>query len=299
MSIHYNAFISYKHHPIDIKVAQDVQKQIEHYRIPKYIQKKTGIKKFRHVFRDITELSGSADLPADIEEAIKQSDYLIVVCSKRTSESPWVTREIEMFLTCHDRKHILTVLVDGEPREVIPDILLKEQINIVGSDGTIFTEERDLEPLSCDYRKGFRIARNQEIPRLAARFLNCDYNELFSLDRIPSVLRKSDTFIVPAWHPAAVEKIVKQREFLMLGLAEKLRKVFSQSDALKNEDLTDFIKELHSLTKYPRVLDVMVSGNGKLLECSQSYGNISVYSNRDSNDEQIVRMRDVVKKEMI
>ena len=127
----------------------------------------------------------------------------------------------------------------------------------------------------------------------------CDYNELFSLDRIPSVLRKSDTFIVPAWHPAAVEKIVKQREFLMLGLAEKLRKVFSQSDALKNEDLTDFIKELHSLTKYPRVLDVMVSGNGKLLECSQSYGNISVYSNRDSNDEQIVRMRDVVKKEMI
>ena len=60
----------------------------------------------------------------------------------------------------------------------------------------------------------------------------CDYNELFSLDRIPSVLRKSDTFIVPAWHPAAVEKIVKQREFLMLGLAEKLRKVFSQSDAL-------------------------------------------------------------------
>ena len=175
----YEAFISYKHHPIDMKVAQDVQKQIEHYRIPKYIQKKTGIKKFRHVFRDITELSGSADLPADIEEAIKQSDYLIVVCSKRTSESPWVTREIEMFLTCHDRKHILTVLVDGEPREVIPDILLKEQINIVGSDGTIFTEERDLEPLSCDYRKGFRIARNQEIPRLAARFLNCDYNELY------------------------------------------------------------------------------------------------------------------------
>ena len=175
----YEAFISYKHHPVDMKVAQDVQKQIEHYRIPKYIQKKSGIRKFRRVFRDVTELSGTADLPADIEEAIKHSDYLIVVCSKRTFESPWVIREIEMFLTCHKKSHVLTVLVDGEPREVIPEILLKEQIEIVEHDGSVRTEVRALEPLSCDYRKGFRIARNQEIPRLAARFLGCDYNELY------------------------------------------------------------------------------------------------------------------------
>ncbi len=98
----YEAFISYKHNPIDTKVAIDVQKRIEHYRIPKDIQKKTGIQKFRRVFRDTSELSGTADLPADIENAIKQSDYLIVICSQRTHESPWVPREIEMFLACHD-----------------------------------------------------------------------------------------------------------------------------------------------------------------------------------------------------
>lgn len=178
----YEAFISYKHNPIDTKVAKDVQKRIEHYRIPKDIQKKTGIQKFRRVFRDTSELSGTADLPADIENAIKQSDYLIVICSQRTHESPWVVREIEMFLACHDMSHVLTVLVDGEPFEVIPKELLKETRKVVSPDGTVYTEERSLEPLSCDYRKKFRGARNQEILRLISRFLGCDYDELFKRD---------------------------------------------------------------------------------------------------------------------
>lgn len=178
----YEAFISYKHNPIDTKVAKDVQKRIEHYRIPKDIQKKTGIQKFRRVFRDTSELSGTADLPADIENAIKRSDYLIVICSQRTHESPWVVREIEMFLTCHDISRVLTVLVDGEPTDVIPKRLLKETRKVLVPDGTVHIEERLLEPLSCDYRKKFRGAKNQEILRLISRFLGCDYDELFKRD---------------------------------------------------------------------------------------------------------------------
>ena len=52
MSLHYNAFISYKHAPLDNKVAAEIEKQLERYHIPKKIQKKTGIKKIERIFRD-------------------------------------------------------------------------------------------------------------------------------------------------------------------------------------------------------------------------------------------------------
>ena len=83
----YEAFISYKHNSIDDKVATDVQKCIEHYTIPKELQKKTGIRRFRKVFRDTTELSVTEDLSSDIELALKNSNFLIVICSERTSST--------------------------------------------------------------------------------------------------------------------------------------------------------------------------------------------------------------------
>lgn len=39
MAIHYNAFISYRHHPEDIKVAEQIQRYLERYRVPKAIRK--------------------------------------------------------------------------------------------------------------------------------------------------------------------------------------------------------------------------------------------------------------------
>ena len=62
MDYHYRAFISYRHSPEDIKVASDVQKRLEHYRIPRDLQKKLGIKRLGRVFRDKDELSIASDL---------------------------------------------------------------------------------------------------------------------------------------------------------------------------------------------------------------------------------------------
>ena len=36
---HYNAFISYKHAPLDTKVASEIQTRLERFRIPKTIRK--------------------------------------------------------------------------------------------------------------------------------------------------------------------------------------------------------------------------------------------------------------------
>jgi len=125
---HYNAFISYRHAPLDIKVAAEVQRRLEQFKVPAAIRKATGLKKIDRIFRDKEELPITSDLNETIENALNNSDYLIVICSHSTKESIWVQREIEFFLKTHSRKQVLTVLVEGEPGEVIPEILRQEVV---------------------------------------------------------------------------------------------------------------------------------------------------------------------------
>ena len=183
MGLHYDAFISYKHAPADIAVAEDIQHSLEHFRIPAAIRKKTGIKKIERIFRDQEELEITSDLNENIAEALENADNLIVICSTSTKQSAWVTKEIEQFLKNHDRSHVFTVLVDGEPYDVIPEILLKETVTNIDENGIEHTTTRDIEPLSCDYRGGIKQARKTEIPRLAAALLGCSYDELVMRSR--------------------------------------------------------------------------------------------------------------------
>lgn len=175
MSIHYNAFISYRHSPVDSRVAALVQRQLEHFRVPRAIQKRTGRKKIDRLFRDKEELPITSDLNDDIAEALANSEFLIVICSPRTRESLWVQREIETFLKNHSRRQVLTVLAEGEPEDIIPEILrYDEQADPL----TGQTRRTVIEPLSCDWRMSDRRARREELPRLAAALLGCGYDEL-------------------------------------------------------------------------------------------------------------------------
>ena len=177
MQFHYNAFISYKHAPADIAVAREVQHRLEHFRVPKAIRKKTGRQKIERIFRDQEELPITSDLGRDIVRALNDAEFLIVICSTSTKYSTWVPREIEQFLKTHDRNHVLTVLVDGEPNDVIPSILCEETVVTEDASGNATEQKQVLEPLSCDYRN-MKTARRTEIPRLAAALLGCSYDEL-------------------------------------------------------------------------------------------------------------------------
>lgn len=179
----YNAFISYKHEVLDSDIAATVQRQLEHFHIPKSIQKETGIKKIQRIFRDKEELPITSSLTETITNALEHSDYLIVICSTKTKESIWVDREIRTFLQNHDRSHVLTVLADGEPREVIPEILLSQEKIVADEEGNTTTITEPLEPLSGDYRLGKKIANKTEIPRLAAAIIGCSYDELINRSR--------------------------------------------------------------------------------------------------------------------
>ena len=179
----YNAFISYRHAELDTKVAEHVQRSLEHFYVPHAIRKKTGKNKIERIFRDKDELPITSDLTDTISNALEKADYLIVICSPNTCESIWVQREINFFLKNHDKSKILTVLADGEPNDVIPEILKTDERVIKEADGTERTIKVNIEPLSCDYRMPLNKAKKEEIPRLAAAVLGCSYDELVRRQR--------------------------------------------------------------------------------------------------------------------
>lgn len=180
---HYNAFISYKHAPEDNAVAEAIHKGLERFHIPKKIREKTGMKKINRIFRDKDELPITSDLSDTIANALSDSDYLIVICSENTKDSAWVPREIEYFLKNHSKKEVFTVLVNGEPIDVIPEILRYDEVIKKDEDGNETVVKIPVEPLSCDYRLPLSKAKKTELPRLASGIIGCAYDELMNRHR--------------------------------------------------------------------------------------------------------------------
>lgn len=149
----YDIFISYKHSDLDNAVAAYLQKALEHYKIPKDIQKNSGKKKITRVFRDIEELSVSSSLESEIKHQLSESEYLVVICSPESKNSPWVQREIELFLSYQTFDHILPVLIKGTPEDSFPEILYANG-----------------EPLAADFRGNNKnqVLKNarKELPRI-------------------------------------------------------------------------------------------------------------------------------------
>ena len=120
-SVDYDAFICYRHGPIDTQVAKLLQHKLEHFRS---IGDRKHRRPFHRIFVDEGELSSCADFGAQIRAALKNSGWLIVLCSPETPQSPWVQSEIDTFLEFHDRSRILAVLTEGEPETSFPPQLL-------------------------------------------------------------------------------------------------------------------------------------------------------------------------------
>lgn len=166
----YDAFISYRHSEPDLYIAKKVHKGLETLKVPKAVERKSGKKKISRVFRDQEELPIGSDLGDNIERALSESEYLLVICSPRTPESYWVQKEIDTFIGLHGREHILAVLVEGEPDQSFPAQLLTDD------------EGNPVEPLAADVRGNSKREMTRklktEILRLAAPLLGCTYDDL-------------------------------------------------------------------------------------------------------------------------
>ena len=180
--IKYDAFISYRHCEPDNEIAERLQKKLESFRLPDEVAKKVRRTRIRRVFRDETELAVSDDLSEAIETALRESKYLIAVCSPQYLDSVWCMKEIGYFLQYRDRKHILLVLADGEPETAFPQVLFYEDVYTLGPDGRPVTSRITREPLAADCRAETSKGRNELIDkavvRLAASIFGVEYDDL-------------------------------------------------------------------------------------------------------------------------
>ncbi len=104
------AFISYSR--LDAQYAKHIQHFLEHYKYPQKIvaqeNQPKGTEYIRRVFLDTTDLSTrGADFYAELEERLKESRYLLVLCSPNSAAEKSVCHwEIQTFLKYHSMDDI-------------------------------------------------------------------------------------------------------------------------------------------------------------------------------------------------
>ncbi|MEE0705448.1 MAG: TIR domain-containing protein [Adlercreutzia sp.] len=175
----YAAFISYRHLPRDAKVAQQVQRAIESYQLPRGARTARGKHRLGKCFRDEDELAASPSLPDSINRALEQSASLVLICSPETQNSPWVRREIETFITLHGRERIVCVLAAGDSASSIPTIL-KTQL-VPDAHGVL--REMPAEPLAADLRPEAKAKHKLELLRIIAAVAGRNFDDLRQRER--------------------------------------------------------------------------------------------------------------------
>jgi len=181
----YDAFISYRHTALDRTIADKLQKRLERYKPPSSALGGRGFKKLR-IFRDETELPTSSNLSDDIRNALENSRFLIVLCSKTTKQSKWCMQEINHFKEIHGgmTDKIVTVLTEGEPADVFPIELCTETRTIIDDDGTERKETVDIEPLAANVSaltiKESLKKLKREFLRVAAPLYGCGFDALYN-----------------------------------------------------------------------------------------------------------------------
>ena len=133
MDKRYYAFISYKRE--DEKQAKWLQDKLEHYRFPTNLNGRTDLpKNVRPIFRDVTDLTPGI-LAEEINKALNDSQWLIIVCSPRSAKSPWVCKEAQSFIDSGRTDRIIPYVIEGVPfsgdeaTECYPEALLNMKGN--------------------------------------------------------------------------------------------------------------------------------------------------------------------------
>ena len=158
----YDAFISYRHVQPDRNWARWLQNALESYRVPKKLVRALKIApRLNRIFRDETEMPASSELGKEIEEALQQSRFLIIVCSPRTQSSQWINEEIRYFQAIGRQDKILTLLIEGEPNESFPPDLYKVHGKIVDKKIDHMERIHGAEPYAADVRPSPHYQKRQ------------------------------------------------------------------------------------------------------------------------------------------
>ena len=116
----YFAFISYNSK--DTAWGKQLQKKLEHYRMPSTLCSQHGWKRkpVSPVFFAPTDIQPGG-LSEELQERLKASQHLIVICSPNSAQSQWVGKEIEFFHSLGRTENIHFFIVEGTPHSGDPE----------------------------------------------------------------------------------------------------------------------------------------------------------------------------------
>jgi hypothetical protein len=183
----YWAFISYSH--ADEEWAKWLHKSIETYRVPRKIVGRKTVqgeipKRLFPVFRDREELPGASDLGGKLQEALRTSRSLIVICSPKSAVSKWVNEEIKTYKSLGLADRVFCLITDGEPNTAPDSGLLEAFPQAVRFQVTAEGEvtEQPAEPIAADARPG-KDGKPNALLKLLSGIMGVGYDELRQRER--------------------------------------------------------------------------------------------------------------------
>ncbi|MER2054450.1 MAG: hypothetical protein ABTB30_04135 [Clostridia bacterium] len=143
--------------PEAANLAGEIKQNIERFRIPHRLVKRTGIRR--------------------IQDA--KEEWLIVICTPETPEDEKVNREINRFIDAGKFGRILTLLAEGTPDTSFPESLIYEK----KPDGTIVEHEPLAANVAGTVGRGQRKRLRTEQLRLFAPILGVGFDDLMDRKR--------------------------------------------------------------------------------------------------------------------
>ena len=233
----YYAFISYKRE--DEKWAKWLQDKLEHYKFPTNLNGRTDLpRNIRPTFRDVTDMTPGL-LAEKIDTALRDSEWLIVICSPRSAKSPWVCKEAQTFIDLGRADHIIPFVIEGNPfssdtaTECYPEALL----NLTGSKELLATNINEM-------------GRDAAAIKIVARMFNLRFDTLWQrYEReqkrkrwtwvSSSILMALLGLSIASYFVRQNGVIERQNERLMqdsITMAAHLQKISDQNDSITSQN---------------------------------------------------------------
>ena len=116
----YFAFISYNSN--DLSWGKKLQRKLEHYRMPATLCTEKGWKRtpIRPVFFAPSDIQPGG-LTKELQDRLRASRNLVVICSPNSARSEWVGKEIAFFHELGRTRNIHFFIVDGVPHSGNPE----------------------------------------------------------------------------------------------------------------------------------------------------------------------------------
>lgn len=114
----YFAFISYSSQ--DLTFAKRFQEHLERYHVPTKIREQNPElpQNIRPVFRDGSDIS-TGELKSVLQKYLRESKYLIVICSEASAASRYVNQEVEYFCSLGREERIIPLIISGKPDDPV------------------------------------------------------------------------------------------------------------------------------------------------------------------------------------